>query len=48
MKPFMDTQAPLACRINVTPIIDVAMVLVITLLITAPMIGQIAALLKEV
>lgn len=40
MKPFMDIQTPLTCRINVTPIIDVAMVLVITLLITAPMIAR--------
>jgi biopolymer transport protein ExbD len=31
------TPAPIAARINVTPIIDVALVLVIILLITAPM-----------
>jgi biopolymer transport protein ExbD len=36
----MDQRTPLTVRINVTPIIDVAMVLVITLLITAPMIAR--------
>jgi len=40
MKPFMDTQTPSTAKINVTPVIDVAMVLVITLLITAPMIAR--------
>jgi len=40
MKPFMDEHAPNLVRINVTPVIDVAMVLVITLLITAPMIAR--------
>jgi biopolymer transport protein TolR len=40
MRPFMDLHTPLAVRISVTPIIDVAMVLVITLLITAPMIAR--------
>jgi len=35
-KPVVD-QAPPVARINVTPIIDVALVLVIILLITAPM-----------
>ena len=40
MRPFMDLRTPLNVRINVTPIIDVAMVLVITLLITAPMIAR--------
>jgi biopolymer transport protein TolR len=39
MKPFMNGQTETIARINVTPIIDVAMVLVITLLITAPMIS---------
>lgn len=34
--PLVETSAPVA-RINVTPIIDVALVLVIVLLITAPM-----------
>lgn len=33
------TQMPLVARINVTPIIDVALVLVIILLITAPMLA---------
>lgn len=37
-KPLIDL-APTAARINVTPIIDVALVLVIVLLITAPMIA---------
>jgi biopolymer transport protein ExbD len=37
-KPFVE-QAPTVARINVTPIIDVALVLVIVLLITAPMIA---------
>jgi len=37
-KPLVE-QAPIAARINVTPIIDVALVLVIVLLITAPMIA---------
>jgi biopolymer transport protein TolR len=36
----MDQRTALNVRINVTPIIDVAMVLVITLLITAPMIAR--------
>jgi biopolymer transport protein ExbD len=36
--PLIDT-APLLTRINVTPIIDVALVLVIILLITAPMLS---------
>jgi len=36
--PLIDT-APLMTRINVTPIIDVALVLVIILLITAPMLS---------
>ncbi len=40
MKPFMDLQTPSTAKINVTPVIDVAMVLVITLLITAPMIAR--------
>ena len=40
MRPFMDQRIPLTVRINVTPIIDVAMVLVIILLITAPMIAR--------
>jgi len=40
MKPFMNEQTPAIVKINVTPIIDVAMVLVITLLITAPMIAR--------
>ena len=39
MRPFMDEHTPATVKINVTPIIDVAMVLVITLLITAPMIA---------
>ena len=37
-KPLVQ-QAPTVARINVTPIIDVALVLVIILLITAPMIS---------
>ena len=37
-KPLVE-QAPIVARINVTPIIDVALVLVIILLITAPMIA---------
>jgi biopolymer transport protein ExbD len=36
----MDQRTPSTVRINVTPIIDVAMVLVITLLVTAPMIAR--------
>lgn len=35
---FLET-SPTVCKINVTPIIDVALVLVIILLITAPMIS---------
>jgi len=38
-KPLID-QTPTVARINVTPIIDVALVLVIILLITAPMIAM--------
>ena len=37
MRPPLVSTAPLLTRINVTPIIDVALVLVIILLITAPM-----------
>jgi len=37
-KPLVE-QSPLVSKINVTPIIDVALVLVIILLITAPMIA---------
>jgi len=37
MRPPLVNTAPLLTRINVTPIIDVALVLVIILLITAPM-----------
>ncbi len=37
-RPFVDS-TPLVHRINVTPIIDVALVLVIIMLITAPMIA---------
>ncbi len=37
MKPLMTEKMPTMARINVTPIIDVALVLVIILLITAPM-----------
>jgi biopolymer transport protein TolR len=39
MKPLITEQMPTIARINVTPIIDVALVLVIILLITAPMIA---------
>ena len=39
MKPLITEQMPTNARINVTPIIDVALVLVIILLITAPMIA---------
>lgn len=39
MKRSIIDQAPTVARINVTPIIDVALVLVIVLLITAPMIA---------
>ncbi len=39
MKPRLVEEAPTIARINVTPIIDVALVLVIILLITAPMIS---------
>lgn len=39
MRPPLVQQAPLLTRINVTPIIDVALVLVIILLITAPMLS---------
>lgn len=39
MKPSLFEPAPTVARINVTPIIDVALVLVIILLITAPMIA---------
>ena len=37
MKRFFENNIPLTARINLTPIIDVALVLVIILLITAPM-----------
>ena len=37
MKPLITEKMPTMARINVTPIIDVALVLVIILLITAPM-----------
>ncbi|RLD00661.1 MAG: hypothetical protein DRI65_16250 [Chloroflexota bacterium] len=37
MKPLITEKMPAVARINVTPIIDVALVLVIILLITAPM-----------
>ena len=40
MKPLITEQMPTNARINVTPIIDVALVLVIILLITAPMIAH--------
>jgi len=40
-QPLIDQQ-PLVARINVTPIIDVALVLVIILLITAPMITAVS------
>lgn len=39
MRPPLMQTAPLLTRINVTPIIDVALTLVIILLITAPMIS---------
>ena len=39
MKPPLVPTAPMLTRINVTPIIDVALVLVIILLITAPMLS---------
>lgn len=39
MKPLITEKMPQVARINVTPIIDVALVLVIILLITAPMIA---------
>ncbi|UCH82881.1 MAG: biopolymer transporter ExbD [Candidatus Latescibacterota bacterium] len=39
MKPLITEKMPTIARINVTPIIDVALVLVIILLITAPMIA---------
>ena len=39
MRPPLVKPAPLLTRINVTPIIDVALVLVIILLITAPMLS---------
>lgn len=39
MKRNIIDQAPIKARVNVTPIIDVALVLVIVLLITAPMIA---------
>ncbi len=39
MALYMDQQQRAKVRVNVTPIIDVAMVLVITLMITAPMIA---------
>lgn len=39
MKPLITEKMPKVARINVTPIIDVALVLVIILLITAPMIA---------
>jgi biopolymer transport protein ExbD len=39
MRPPLFDTAPLLTRINVTPIIDVALVLVIILLITAPMLS---------
>jgi biopolymer transport protein ExbD len=39
MKPKLVEHAPTIAKINVTPIIDVALVLVIILLITAPMIS---------
>lgn len=38
MKRIMDTSSPVIAKINVMPIIDVALVLVVVLLITAPMI----------
>ncbi len=39
MKPLITEKLPTIARINVTPIIDVALVLVIILLVTAPMIA---------
>ena len=39
MKPLTTEKMPTIARINVTPIIDVALVLVIILLVTAPMIA---------
>lgn len=39
MKRIFDKPLPLTAKINVTPIIDVALVLVIILLITAPMLA---------
>lgn len=39
MRPLMTEKMPTIARINVTPIIDVALVLVIILLVTAPMIA---------
>ena len=39
MKRFMNDENELGAKINVTPIIDVALVLVIILLITAPMVA---------
>jgi len=39
MKPPLVQTSPMLTRINVTPIIDVALVLVIILLITAPMLS---------
>lgn len=39
MRPPLVNTAPMMTRINVTPIIDVALVLVIILLITAPMLS---------
>ena len=40
MKQPLFEPAPTVARINVTPIIDVALVLVIILLVTAPMISN--------
>jgi biopolymer transport protein TolR len=39
MRPPLIREAPMLTKINVTPIIDVALVLVIILLITAPMLA---------
>jgi biopolymer transport protein ExbD len=39
MRPPLAADSPMMTRINVTPIIDVALVLVIILLITAPMLS---------
>lgn len=39
MKRFFEDEIPSTARINLTPIIDVALVLVIILLITAPMLA---------